>query len=646
MPSPVPFSYAPPLKAVLPGAAAPVASKGPVPFKYVPSATPSAAPAPVVPVAAANLPGPRLGQGFLGNLAGNAVRTVLEPLNRGGVIQKGLDQTLGRVGNAIAGNGFFPTNTGQAAATESKVSAQNHAGGVGGAIGDVIGTVAPYLIPVGGEAAIAERAATLVPKVATAIGSKATSLIPRAVGFAVRNAPTVARDAAIGTAQTGSPIEGTAIGLGGAAIKGTIDAGVGLTKAVSKLGLKGGVAESIYGKNTSQLTQTLADTYNKIPLPKGVMQEEAHTGKSFADFMASKPHLSIGVKDGRFDTFDTAQTLRAEVKPEAEALSSLLENSQAHISENTMIGQMKKSVEQVATGQERKGVQEFIEREIPILVDQFSNRTVNAADGSRTVPVADWNKIKQTLWDRSPFKPTASRADNLKSSVDYALGKVIKNNIERAVPDADVQGLNSELGDYYHAIETLENLHGGPAPKGRMGMDFARIAGAVAGSPGGTIGSVAGYFTADRVAQFLSNPELTTALKREALTQLKVSRPTVASQVADILKKQAAEQASRPLLPEAPIKMGGTDSLGRKVDAGGSITSIPQEGMRPSAHYMYPNLNRGLALPAGNNAIRLPEGKGITTPADQAVFERNAAGIKTESPQQQLRYYLDILGRE
>lgn len=357
------------------------------------------------------------------------------------------------------------------------------------------------------------------------------------------------------------------------------------------------VAQTLYGKDQAKLTQTLADTYRKIPVPKGVLQEEAATGKSFADFMASKPDISIPVKDGKFDTWNTAQKLRAEAAPEAQALSSLLENQSARISETSIISQMKDSVKKVATGQERQGVQDFIDREVPTLVDQFSKNSYEGPDGDRMVSVANWNDIKQALWDRSPFKPTASRADNLKSSVDYAMGKVIKGNIEKAVPDADVQQLNSELGDYYHSIETLENLHGGPAPKGRLGLDFARLAGTVVGSPGGIIGSVAGYMSAEKVAQFLMSPELTTSLKREALTQLKTARPTVASQVADILKKQASEQATR------------------------------------------------LKLPA-SNVIYAGPGKGVTTPADQAVFERNAAGIKTESPKQQLHFYLDILGRD
>lgn len=321
--------------------------------------------------------------------------------------------------------------------------------------------------------------------------------------------------------------------------------------------IKTAIAKTVYGKDAAKIQASLKASYDKIPLPKGVMQEEAQTGKSFSDFMSQKPYLSMDVQNGKWNTYDTAQTLRAEAKPEAQALQNLLDSSAARVSEQDLITQMKSAVESVASGQERAGIQQFVEREVPTLIDQMGGETAVGPNGERMVSLADLNKIKQTLWDRSPFKPTASRADNLKSSVDYKMGQVIRQNIENSVDDADVRALNGEIGDYYHAIETLENLHGGAAPGGRIGSLFTKVAGAVAGSPGGAVGSIAGYMTADKISELMMNPAITTAIKREALNQLKVARPTVAGQVAKILQKRATESAARPKLPSPSfIPMG------------------------------------------------------------------------------------------
>lgn len=594
--------------------------------------------------AATSASAPKLGQGAAGDFAGNLIRSVASPLVRtGALVEKGLDQSVGRIGNAIAGKGFTPTHTGDNAAETADTIDTGASDSLAGKAGSLIGTIAPYFTGAG-EEETAAQVASMLPKLAEHLGMSAESLIPKITGFLARNAPTAVRDTAIGTAQTGDLGEGAMLGVGGTALKGVLSGGGAFIKDAMAVGTKGALARAIYGTNPDKITQSLVDSYNKVPLPKGVMQEEAQTGKSFSDFMASKPYLSMPVDNMKWDTFGTAQKLRAEVKPEAQALSSLLEHSQATISENKVVDEMKSAVSNIATGQEREGVNSFIDREVPILVEQFARNTVAGPNGERMVSVADWNKIKQILWDRSPFKATASRADNLKSSVDYAMGRVLRQNIENAVPEADVKELNSQIGDYYHAIETLENLHGGAAPKGRLGLDMARIAGTVAGSPGGVVGNIVGYMTADKVAQWLSNPEITTALKRNMLEQLRVTRPSVASQVADILEQQAKAQGERLRLPEGSVRAGGLDSMGRPIDAEGKIRYKPQGGVTPSSAVFHLDLTPALP-PANPGAIQMPPGKGITTTLDKTATSKAAAGESYDIPQQQLHYYLDGLGR-
>ncbi len=145
---------------------------------------------------AAAPPAPQLASGPAGDFASNALRTVAEPLIRtGGLIEKGLDQTLGRVGNAIRGKGFVPTHTGDAAMAAADASSQDHASTIAGHIGDFVGTVAPYFTGVGeGE---------LASTVSQALAKHAASF---------------ATNAGIATAQTGNPIQGIETGIGGEAL--------------------------------------------------------------------------------------------------------------------------------------------------------------------------------------------------------------------------------------------------------------------------------------------------------------------------------------------------------------------------------------------------------------------------------------------
>lgn len=129
---------------------------------------------------------PHLGQGIAGDVSAGALGSLMKT---GSSVEKVLDQTVGRVGNAIAGNGFTPTHTG--ADTEQRaedITDKNLATKVG----DVAATVAPYLVGAGE----AEGAATGVARIAG----------------------NIAKNTALGTAQTGDPVQGVETGVGGEAL--------------------------------------------------------------------------------------------------------------------------------------------------------------------------------------------------------------------------------------------------------------------------------------------------------------------------------------------------------------------------------------------------------------------------------------------
>jgi len=136
---------------------------------------------------------PKLGDGGLGEFSENAVRAVTAPLVRtGAAIEGALDQTLGRGINVIKGNGFTPTNSAEGANAAADSIEANAETSLAGQAGTVAGTVAPYLSPAGVEKA----------------GS----------GFIAKHLPGAIRNTAIGTAQTGDPVEGAITGIGGEAL--------------------------------------------------------------------------------------------------------------------------------------------------------------------------------------------------------------------------------------------------------------------------------------------------------------------------------------------------------------------------------------------------------------------------------------------
>lgn len=138
-----------------------------------------------------------LGSGFIGSFA-----------KMGADIEGGLDQTVGRVANAVRGNGFTPTHTADAPnATADKLINESGFSQVGNAIG----TIAPYFMG-GGEAEGAETVAT-----------KAPGFLAKTGGYLAKAAPTIARDTAIGTAQTGNVGQGLEIGATTGVLRGVGD---------------------------------------------------------------------------------------------------------------------------------------------------------------------------------------------------------------------------------------------------------------------------------------------------------------------------------------------------------------------------------------------------------------------------------------
>lgn len=181
-------------------------------------------------------PSTGLAQGTMGNLGAGMLKGVADPLIRtGGEIEKGLDQTVGRGINAVEGKGFTPTHTGDAAEQTASSPAAQPQGGAQEA-GDLIGTIAPYFTG-GGEEETAAKVAGMIPKLAEHLGVSADSIVPKVIGYLAKAAPNVAKNTAVGTAQTGSVKQGAELGVGGEAAGEVIPAAT--SKAIEGTGKLG-----------------------------------------------------------------------------------------------------------------------------------------------------------------------------------------------------------------------------------------------------------------------------------------------------------------------------------------------------------------------------------------------------------------------
>lgn len=324
------------------------------------------------------------------------------------------------------------------------------------------------------------------------------------------------------------------------------------------------LATKYYSKEERDVIKSLETSYKKIPLSKTLMKGEAETGKSFAQFMSEKPQYSVPVENMKFNTWETAQKLRKEVSLEARALEELLKDTPGQVTFKEFTQRVRQRISNSFSGLERESALNYVDRELEALVRQH---------GSEILTLSQANKLKQVFWERSPLGPSPTRADKLASSADYKMGQSMRELLEDKIPDADLQALNSEVGDYYHSINVLENIHGGAAPRGRLGQGFAQIGGVGIGAvSGGLVGSLIGYFAAPKIVEIFSNPAMTTSIKRYVVSQLIKERPSVAQQVFDLMKKRGMEREATFLLEESK-----SIPLGPKTPSESVIKLVPAE---------------------------------------------------------------------
>lgn len=254
------------------------------------------------------------------------------------------------------------------------------------------------------------------------------------------------------------------------------------------------------------------------------------------------------------------------------------------------------------------GIADDLERGIRKQMDGY--RTNYGA----TITLETLDDVKSARWGQTKFSLT--RDDKLAGDIDYTIGKSAQETIEETAAKAgamDVAQLNRDIGDILEAAKFLENLDGRKILYGRMGTHLARLTGAIIGSKGGPLGSLAGVMGGDLVARILRSAYIATPTKRAILRELQKTQPEAYKGTLKWLQKQGLDRELRLALPPGRGDIGPNQGRpipmlllksGQKVDYVGkeTVATNQSQGNLPSTKRLYTNQ----MTTAPNSASMLP----------------------------------------
>lgn len=314
------------------------------------------------------------------------------------------------------------------------------------------------------------------------------------------------------------------------------------------------------GLTTEQgIISKIADRNRKVLNPTQRMSAvEDRFFKDTPNFIAKEyPDMPITITKGKLDLTDGIEGLSNKYNAEELAFDSLLKDSGKYVNLNQVETDAKNQVMKTFSGTQREKALQQVEEEMSAFARQAEQDKylVQGQGGQFLVPATEGNIFKRSLWQRT--KGFGSPESEIYNQSNFVLGSAFKNNLESVIEDAPVKAMNKRLGDFISAIKYLEKRNGStPGTGGKISTLFYRTMGSIAGATtGGIPGSVAGAITADRLATFLANPEITTSIYNKLLNRLKKEGKMDILRQAQIILNKRAEQATKVLkLPSS----GGT----------------------------------------------------------------------------------------
>ncbi|MFN3658177.1 MAG: hypothetical protein ACK4UO_13050 [Pseudolabrys sp.] len=294
-------------------------------------------------------------------------------------------------------------------------------------------------------------------------------------------------------------------------------------------------------KYISQLANTYRDAAGATMPTRKVLARSEKRGKDPARFLAER-NITPTVKDGKIQTALQADDLHASADPLNEHLDMGLREVQQSIPKRKLADLEREAIRAVRTE------------------TNVANNTANDLEAGVRKEFADYRKnygeeidllqenaIKRGKWGVTKFDSTKP----LQGDINYAIGTVMKEDIEAAVPkDAfGVHELNSHIGDIYDAEKFLRALDGRAVKGGRLGRYFGRILGAAVGAGHGPAGTFAGTLAGDAVAQILQSTTFSNPMKQLVLRNIQQTDPAAFEKVIAYLKHAGLERELRLALP-------------------------------------------------------------------------------------------------
>jgi hypothetical protein len=308
----------------------------------------------------------------------------------------------------------------------------------------------------------------------------------------------------------------------------------------------------------------------------------------------SEEYIIPKVKGNRMFTEEQADLLKAKGWTEQSKVDELIANDVRYKN----LGELRSSVVKALQGkykltEQEKAIKYFDEELLAFIKQnggQFSGKPITSIDNfesylkqisETSAPTTLINDFKSYLWKLGYPKGIQAPSDVLKAGSSRVAGNTVKDIINGIYKDTNPEiadaiiKLNDHSGKLFEASRFLEFMNGKPAPMGRLGRNFMRLAGTIAGSSFGPVGSVAGAITADHLVTLMQNPEFVVG----RVPKIMKLNPQAYQQAMELLKRMEIIRSTRLQLPKgttifAPEYKGGVSKLFSQEQAAQRLTEL------------------------------------------------------------------------
>lgn len=161
------------------------------------------------------------------------------------------------------------------------------------------------------------------------------------------------------------------------------------------------------------------------------------------------------------------------------------------------------------------------------------------------MPLELLNNFKSYSWSQGYASKIGPKIDSINAKANRLAGNAAKNYINGVAQTADknlAEGIiltNQRSAELQEALKFLEAMNGNKVAYGKIGRHFARLLGAVVGSQGGALGSVAGTLTADQLIAILQNPKYSIGQAMILIQQAAKNNPQIMNQLSRYIYEQS-----------------------------------------------------------------------------------------------------------